>query len=437
MLSVLSQIKERLFPKPTLEKLLGSKEFVLGYEGKKLEKAVTLSDDELNKSVLIVGSNGMGHQHRYFYPTMHKIDNKANSSMFVIDDGSSYEIRKNLNEKRIMFELGNEQSHKFNWIPLCKGKDNLHMAKLMAQCSLYRTSDEANNFHHDLAAEFLAAIYIYIANTDTPTPINAYKLICETEALSLVKLLMECDIEVVRQIASVISTMDKQLIGKYLLSINNNLEWLKDERVISLTNTTEVIDFARLRKEKVSVYVNALEEYWAMEKRLELMILNCALVQLIESKEGNRVYLFVKYLAHLGYISWLSYSGKLRGNIFNKNNITLIASSPNNSHPWLKTYIKHSWLDTCSKEDLANLLHTFHTKVFLEDYGVGEFMEYLPEFKDLIGFRSTRDNPLALCIKRLGNEQLVLINGRKPFLVEFPPKKTISSDVYLTVESNK
>ncbi len=429
MLDVLSQIKERLFPKPTLEKLLGSKEFVLGYEGKKLEKAVTLSDDELNKSVLIVGSNGMGHQHRYFYPTMHKIDNKANSSMFVIDDGSSYEIRKNLNEKRIMFELGNEQSHKFNWIPLCKGKDNLHMAKLMAQCSLYRTSDEANNFHHDLAAEFLAAIYIYIANTDTPTPINAYKLICETEALSLVKLLMECDIEVVRQLASVISTMDKQLIGKYLLSIKNNLEWLKDERVISLTNTTEVIDFARLRKEKVSVYVNALEEYWAMEKRLELMILNCALVQLIESKEGNRVYLFVKYLAHLGYISWLSYSGELRGNIFNRNNITLIASSQTNIKAWSKIY---------GENELANLLHTFHTKVFLDFFGVREFKEHLPEFKDLIGFGPTKDNPSVLSVSRLrcNDEHLVLINGRKPFLVELPPKKIIWF-VYSKVENNK
>ncbi len=100
MLGVLGQIKERLFPKPTLEKLLGSKEFVLGYEGKRLEKAVILSDDELNKSVLIVGSNGMGHQHRYFYPTMHKIDNKENSSMFVIDDGQSYKIRKNIRKSK-------------------------------------------------------------------------------------------------------------------------------------------------------------------------------------------------------------------------------------------------------------------------------------------------------------------------------------------------
>jgi hypothetical protein len=436
MLGVLGQIKERLFPKPTLEKLLGSKEFVLGYEGKRLEKAVTLNDSELNKGVLIVGSNGMGHQYRFFYPTMHKIDNKVDSSMFVIDDGSSYEIRKNLNEKRIIFELGNEESHKFNWIPLCKSKDNFHMAKLMAECSLYRTSDEANNFHHNLAANFLAAIYIYIANTDTPTPINAYKLICETEALNLVKLLMECDIEVVRQLASVVWAMDKQLIGKYLLSIKEKLEWLKNERVINLTNTTEVIDFARLRKEKVSVYVNALEKDWAIEKRLELMILNCALAQLIESKEGNRVYLFIKYLSDLGYISWLSHSGKLRGNIFNKNNITLIASSPNNSRRWLEIYSRQSWSDTCSKEDLADLLHTFHTKVFLEDFGVWEFMEYLPEFKDLIGFRPTRENPSALCIERFGDQQMVLINGRKPFLAEFPPKKTISF-VYSKVESNK
>lgn len=428
MLSVLSQIKEALFPKPTLEKLLGSKDFVLGYEGKRLEKVVTLSDDELNKSVLIVGSNGMGHQHRFFYPTMHKIDNKENSSMFVIDDGQSYKIRENLNEKRIRFELGDEQSNKFNWIPLCKGKDNLHMARLMAGYSVFETSNEANNFHYGVVNDFLAAIYIYIANTDNPTPINAYKLICETEALSLVKLLMECDIEVVRQLARLVWSMDKQLIGKYLSCIKTKLERLKDKRVINFTNTTEVIDFARLRKEKMSVYVNTSEEHWAIKEKLESLILNCALTQLIECKEGNRVYLFVRYLAHLGYISWLSYAGELIANILNRNNITLIASSQTNTEAWSKIY---------GEKELANLLRTFHTKVFLDFFGIREFIKYLPEFKDLIEFEST-NNPSVLPVGRLGcnDKQLVLINGRKPFLVELPRKKIISFE-YSKVENSK
>ena len=428
MLGVLSQIKENLL---SIIKPSTKKEFIVGYQGNKWNsKAITLTDEEVSKCVLIIGSNGLGQQFKYFYPTMDKIT----GSFIVVDDGRHYEmskgIRKNIDEKILKFDITDDKSSKFNWIPLCKNYPGL--AYRIAEVCLFERSKEAVGFHKNLTAQLLALIWIHCSSLESPMPKTAYKLICETSALELMKILSKSTNPFLIKRLGLLQTVNIEVIEGYLSLIKGKLDWLAKEEVVSFTDTTEVIDFRRLRQEKIGVNLSVItdvidEPVNALTSKLSRIILTCALRELMQYSKGKRVYLFVRYLTALSYLSYLS-----ELEILVKNNISLIGCLQSFIDPFLSTY---------GEAQTKHILSNFHSKIFLEKHIVDGFVSYLSTEENILIEKEKHKEAqaqmvrLELAEKEMANrkriimfdfrypEHFVLVNGREPFVVEFPNSK--------------
>lgn len=230
-----------------------------------------------------------------FYTIVDEVKNELDSSLLVID-GRKYGIEKEESKKfSIRFDLGGRRGQKFNWILYCK--DSPKIAVFAAQISLFGNVGEEMGFIEDLMTQFLAAIYIYTANLASPTPNNAYKLICQTELKELLELLSKSNDPVISNTINSMKQMNQKLIYGCFLAIKNKLKWLENDEVFEFTDSTEIIDFARLRKEKLSIYIGVLEDKDNLiSKNLALIVLSCALAQLIQSVKGKKVYLVIREL---------------------------------------------------------------------------------------------------------------------------------------------
>jgi hypothetical protein len=123
--------------------------------------------------------------------------------------------------------ISNEQSNEFNWIILCK--DNVELAFVIAEVSLFgsdETRNKAKRFHDDLITQLLSAIYMHIANLEKPTPVNAYKLVCETDALELVEMLSKSSNQSIAKIANLVKKMSDKVIYGYLSIIKDRLKFI-------------------------------------------------------------------------------------------------------------------------------------------------------------------------------------------------------------------
>lgn len=429
MLGVLSQIKENLL---SIIKPSTKSEFIVGYQGRGWNsKAITLTDEEVGKCVLIVGSNGLGQHIKYFYPTM----DKTTDSFIIVDDSRHYEmmskgIRKNIDEKTLKFDITDDKSSKFNWIPLCKNYPGL--AYRIAEVCLFEKSEEVVGFHKNLTAQLLALIWIYCSSLESPTPKTAYKLICETSALELMEVLSKSTNPFLIKRLGLLETVNIEVIEGYLSLIKDKLNWLAKEEVINFTDTTEVIDFRRLRQEKIGVNLSVItdvidEPVNALTSKLSRIILTCALRELMQYNKGKRVYLFVRYLTDLSYLSYLSDL-----EILVKNNISLIGCLQSFIDPFLFTY---------GEEQTKLILSNFHSKIFLEKQIVDGFIRYLStEETTLVEKEKQKEAQaqkvrLELAEKEIGHRRslimphfhyrkdLVFINGQELFMLEFPNKK--------------
>lgn len=338
MLNILSQIKDHLYAK---------------IKPNKLEKAINSTNKELMK---------IGYEGKYFYPIVDKLNGQINNSFLVVDDGKRSIAKEGIDKLSIIFDLGNKESQKFNWILLCK--DNEQIAFFMAQVSLFHNVQEKMEFYEDFITRFLAAIYIYTANTDTPTPTNAYRLICQMDIWELLEVLSKSKNEIVINIVSSIKELNKKLVYGLFLAMRNKLEWLANEQVIIFTNTTEAIDFNRLRKEKGSVYINVLEDKDSLiRKKLAVMVLTCALVQLKASVGDKKVYLVVKESIDLSCNPYLSEIRKL-----SKNNINCVSNSESSEDTYSNIYGKTEVEELLSKFDHKVVLGSCTARIFNDCY---------------------------------------------------------------------
>lgn len=401
MFSQISQIKKLL----GLQKQEAQKPFSIGYQKSWNKKLIALSNQELLKHVLIVGQSGYGQGTRYFYPTMHKIED----SFIVVDKGDSHHaclsnefLTKEQKQKRIRLDPSKAQSHKFNWIPFCK--HNNYFAHELAKATLFNTNEQAIGFHSGASTDLLAAIYAYTATLDNPTPTTAYSLISNNTSTEIIERLSKSDSKVVSGFLALVTAMDRKVIEKcYLETIKDKLSWLKNEQIASFTDTPDTIDFTLLRKEKVAIHIviseDSLELHYASQ-HLARIILTCALMHLMQWTNGKSVYLFIRHLTDLGYFSYLDFLPQL-----SQYKIGLIACSQNHIDAWLHRY--GQWTTKV-------ILDNFHTKIFLEGIDYSKFAKYLPSIHQLPNQTNSSEPGLKA---EPFKDHLVLINNQKPFQV--------------------
>ena len=64
----------------------------------------------------------------------------------------------------------------------------------------------------------------HVASLDSPTPISAYKLVCETDALELVEMLSKSNSQSIVKIANLVKEMNNKVIYGYLSVIKDKLK---------------------------------------------------------------------------------------------------------------------------------------------------------------------------------------------------------------------
>ena len=122
-------------------------------------------------------------------------------------------------------EISDKECNEINWIILCK--DNIELAFVIAEVSLFGGDENRNRkkgFHDDLITQLLSAIYMHVASLDSPTPISAYKLVCETDALELIEMLSKSSNQSIVKIANLVKKMSNKVIYGYLSVIKNKLK---------------------------------------------------------------------------------------------------------------------------------------------------------------------------------------------------------------------
>jgi type IV secretory pathway TraG/TraD family ATPase VirD4 len=347
----------------------------------------------------------------------------------VVDNGDIYQSKKLTNsinnrattqttqveEQEVLFDCTNPKSSKFNWIPYCKNEP--YLAQSIAQASLFSRNQEISGFHYGVATDFLAAIYAYTSTLENPTPITAYNLISNNRSVELIERLSKSSNQVVSTFLPLVTTMDKKVIAAYLSGIKNKLSWLEQEQVVSFTNTPDLVDFTRLRKEKVGVYITISQSsLYLASHHLSRIILTCAISQLIQDYKGRSVYFFIRHLTDIGYFSYLHALSQL-----SQYNIGFIACSQTNIAAWLDRY------DEMATKDI---LAAFHTKIFLEDGAYSTFLNYLPANQQLNQKSLEQNNTDSLSIQSF-HHQLILINGQQPFQTLCPTLKDVSDPYFL------
>lgn len=393
---MLHQIKSFLGLKQAMPKEL----FLIGYQeqGRWRKEPISLSQKDLLRHLLIVGSSGLGQDILFLEP----IINKITQSFIFVEQTPHPKINFTGQRQEVMhFGLNNNQTNKFNWIPYCK--DNPYWAYSIAEASLFTTNEETTGFHKGMLATFLAAIYAYTATLDDPIPSTTYSLISTNSSTQIVKVLRTSDSKVVYKFLPLVIAMDKTVIEAYLSEIKSNLAWFDYEQVDTFTDTTELIDFSRLRKEKIGVYVTNSDEnidlYYA-SKSLSRIILTCALNQLMQDSKGKPVHLFLSDLTDVGYFSYLHALPEL-----SNKNIALITCSGMQVDSWLYYYG-----EIASK----HILTDFHTKIFLAQtpyHEVTKFAQYID---------AKLEESISEYAEPRLSKQLVLINGLEPLLLNPP-----------------
>lgn len=122
-------------------------------------------------------------------------------------------------------EICAKECNEINWIILCR--DNVELAFVIAKVSLFGGDENRNRkkgFHDDLITQLLSAIYMHVASLDSPTPISAYKLVCETDALELIEMLSKSSNQSIVKIANLVKEMNNKVIYGYLSVIKNKLK---------------------------------------------------------------------------------------------------------------------------------------------------------------------------------------------------------------------
>jgi hypothetical protein len=267
---------------------------MVGYLQDKKQR-IDIPQEKVLEHVVIVGVSGYGQKINFIYPNLIDIDN---SFVVVTTDFLAFRALHN-NQKTLIYDPSNPLTEAFNWIPLCKETD---WAYSLAEATLINRAEELDSFHNQQIINFLAAIYCHTASLENPTPRQTYNLISKSSLIQIIDILFHSTSILAKEIAEslVLQALNPEVLEEYWKHIRTSLEWLKDPKIISFTDSDIAPDFSCLREQKIGVYLAVKENFYQLA--LHRLILT-VLIKQSRSVVGMPIYIFTGLEANIDYMS--------------------------------------------------------------------------------------------------------------------------------------
>lgn len=315
------------------------------------KQRIELPQEKVLEHVLIIGANGQGQMNNFVYPNVVNVDNS-----FIIVD-RDFLLRPEMpanNQGLLIYDFDSPLTEHFNWILLCQDVD---WAYSLAEATLIKAAQEIS-FHSQGTINFLAAIYCHSATLENPTPGQVYNLISKSTLIQIIDMLFHSTSIPAKKIAEslVLQAVNPKVLEQYLINIRTSLEWLKDPKIVSFTESDIAPDFSSLRREKICVYLGVQDAFDQIPALYRLML--TTLIKQLKATDGMPVYLFISHLAQIYYLSCLE---DLRS--LTKHKIGLIASLHSTPRRWEYEY---------GKESAINMLNACYSKIILNTYPLGD-----------------------------------------------------------------
>jgi type IV secretory pathway TraG/TraD family ATPase VirD4 len=258
---------------------------------------------------LIVGANGSGKTLSVICPNIVK---STGESLFISDvkrqkgttNGELWELTSGHTKKACYFSPLEPAKNmlKFNWIPALRG--DVVTAKLFAEAVVF-SSDGAKNaganaFFYETAKDLLAAVWLHAAETDHPTPANAYQILMLKES-EFRKLLESSHAPEARLAARTYLDAPDKTSGNILTTARNSFSFMQSKELQHFTDTPTATDFSALRREEIAIYYQARSEKKTLLQPLNCLILTYIFTQLKET-DGLMVKFILDEFANFGKI---------------------------------------------------------------------------------------------------------------------------------------
>ncbi len=265
--------------------------------------------DRADKHNYIVGVNGSGKTRSIICPN---IVYSTGDSLFISDvkrqkgttNGELWELTSGYKRKACYFSPLEPAKNmlKFNWIPALRG--DVVMARLFAEAVVF-SSDGAKNaganaFWYETARDLLAATWLHAAETNDPTPANAFQILFLKES-ELRKLLENSHVPAAQIAARTYLDAPDKTSGSMLSTARNSFSFMLSPEIQHFTDTPTATDFSALRREEIAIYYQARSEKKSLLQPLNCLILTYMFTQLKEA-DGLRVKFILDEFANFGKI---------------------------------------------------------------------------------------------------------------------------------------
>jgi type IV secretory pathway TraG/TraD family ATPase VirD4 len=191
---------------------------------------------------------------------------------------------------------------KFNWIPALRG--DVVTAKLFADAVVFSSEGAknagSNAFWYEAGRDLLAATWLHAAETNDPTPANAYHILMMRES-ELIKLLENSHASEARLAARTYLDAPDKTSGNILSTARNSFSFMQSKEIQHFTYTPNATDFSALRREEIAIYYQARTERKALLQPLNCLILTYMFTQLKET-DGLMVKFILDEFANFGKI---------------------------------------------------------------------------------------------------------------------------------------
>ncbi len=270
---------------------------------------LVLESKRTSRHELIIGVNGSGKTFSIVCPN---IIGSTGESLFISDvkrqkgttNGELWELTSGHKKKACYFSPLEPAKNmlKFNWIPALRG--DVVTAKLFAEAVVFSTEGAKNAgasaFWYETARDLLAATWLHTAETESPTPANAYQILMMKEA-DLRKLLENSHVSAARLAARTYLDAPDKTSGSMLSTARNSFSFMQSPEIQHFTDTPTATDFTVLRREEVAIYYQARSEKKTLLQPLNCLILTYMFNQLKED-DGLMVKFILDEFANFGKI---------------------------------------------------------------------------------------------------------------------------------------
>jgi type IV secretory pathway TraG/TraD family ATPase VirD4 len=273
------------------------------------EGYLILPFERTSRHELIIGVNGSGKTKSIICPN---ITNSTEESLFISDvkrqkgttNGELWELTSGYKRKPCYFSPLEPEKNmlKFNWIPALQG--DVVTAKLFAEAVVFSSEAVKNAgeslFWYETARDLLAATWLHAAETDHPTPLNAYQILMSKES-DLKKLLENSPVAEARMLARTYLDAPEKTGGSMLTTARNSFGFMQSREIQHFTDTPKATDFSGLRRKEIAIYYQARSEKKTLLQPLNCLILTYVFRQLKET-DGLMVKFVLDEFANFGKI---------------------------------------------------------------------------------------------------------------------------------------